>query len=302
METLIVGCGYLGQRVGRLLVERGERVSGTVRSAARAARLEPLGIVPLVADVLDLGSLERLPATERTLYCVGFDRTAGVPIRTVYLDGLRNYLRSVSGRASRFVYASTTGVYGQTDGAWVTEDCPTVPPHESGQVCLEAERLVQSRALERGMTSAILRFSGLYGPGRLPRRGSLALGEPIPGDPDAFLNLVHIDDAARAAVAALDSGKSNGVYNVCDDRPIARREYCELVAALLGFPNPRFETRSASAPGAGREGMNKRVSNARLRDELGIVPAYPDITTGVPASLHAEGEAQAATGLPDGRT
>src|SRR4051794_24826107 len=90
--TLIVGCGYLGRRVGRLLSARGERVLGTTRKAGRAGELADWGIEAVAADVLDRYSLEGLPEAGRALYCVGFDRTAGVPIRTVYVDGLRHAL------------------------------------------------------------------------------------------------------------------------------------------------------------------------------------------------------------------
>src|SRR5207248_2633215 len=113
VSTLIVGCGYLGRRVGRLLAERGEPTMGTVRTPERASALVPLGIEPVLADVLDPASLERLPEARRVVYCVGFDRSKGVPMRTVYVDGLRNVLERLGNVPEVLVYTSSTGVYGR---------------------------------------------------------------------------------------------------------------------------------------------------------------------------------------------
>ena len=117
MSTLIVGCGYLGERVGKCLVERGERVFGTVRSAARAGQLDHLGIEPLIADVVQPESLDALPSVKRILYCVGFDRSAGIDRRAVSIVGLKNFLDRAPRAVRRIVYASSTSVYGQTQGS-----------------------------------------------------------------------------------------------------------------------------------------------------------------------------------------
>src|SRR3954467_9406366 len=135
MSTLIVGCGYLGRRIGRKLDESGENVFGTVRSEARADRLKGGGIEPILADVTIPDSLDRLPAARRVVYCVGFDRKAGVGMREVYVDGLQRILDRLTAGVERFIYASSTGVFGQDDGHWVDEDAPTEPRHESGRVC-----------------------------------------------------------------------------------------------------------------------------------------------------------------------
>ena len=284
MSTLIVGCGALGRRVGRLLAGRGETVFGLVRSQARGDELAALGIVPVIADVLDAASLSRLPAVERVLYCVGFDRSAGVTMRTVYVEGLRNVLDRLAGRVGRWVYASSTSVHGQEDGDWIDEDSPAEPRHESGRVCLDAENLIR----ERGGDVVVLRFAGLYGPGRIVRRAMVERGELIVGDPSKYLNLIHLDDAAGASVAAFDRGEGGRTFLACDDRPVERREYYELVARCLGAPPPRFLFPAPEGIEGRRDETNKRVSNRRLRSDLGVHLAYPDITTGVPASLLAE--------------
>ncbi len=95
MTTLIIGCGYLGQRLGARLRQRGERVFGTVRSHERANQIASLGIEPVIAEVLVPASLKRLPAAERVFYGVGFDRAGGASMRMVYVDGLRHVLEAI---------------------------------------------------------------------------------------------------------------------------------------------------------------------------------------------------------------
>jgi nucleoside-diphosphate-sugar epimerase len=284
LTTLIIGCGFLGLRVARRLVARGERVFGTSRGGSRASLLREAGIEPIAADVLQPATLQVLPTADRALFCVGYDRSTGLPMRTVYVDGLRHALEALRGRVGHLVYASATSVYGQTDGGWVDEDAPTEPRETSGRVCLDAETLAEDFAADRGLSLSIVRFSGLYGPGRIIRRAALERGEPIEGDPSKYLNLIHIDDAAAAAVAALERGSPGRVYLATDDRPVTREEYYTRAAACLGAPAPRF----VSPEKGGRAGLsvaNKQVSNRRLKDELGVVLAYPDITTGLPAAL-----------------
>src|SRR5262249_42647713 len=163
-------------------------------------------IEPAVADVLDPDSLDRLTPADRAFYCVGFDRASGVAMRAVYVEGLRNALERLGGRLRRLGYASSTGVDGQGGGGWVEEGSPAEPRSESGRVVLEAEGVLRSFAEAQGLPALILRFSGLYGPGRIVRRDALEKGEAIVGDPDRYLNLIHIEDAARAVEAALERG------------------------------------------------------------------------------------------------
>ncbi len=282
MTTLIVGCGYLGRRVGMRLIRRGERVLGTTRSGERASALTALGIEPVLIDVLDPVSVAGLPAADRMLYCVGFDRSAGVSMRTVSVEGLRNVLER---RSERVVLIGSTGVYGQTGGEWVDESSPAVPLHEAGVVALEAENLALRTAGERGQTALVLRCAGLYGPGRIIGRASLEQGQPIAGDPARFLNLIHIDDAAEAAIAALDRGEPGAVYLACDDRPVARREYYALAARLLNAPEPRFEVPAANPAETTRDESNKRIRTHRMRGELGVSLRFPDIRAGLPDAI-----------------
>ena len=285
MSTLIVGCGYLGQRVGAELVRRGERVHGTVRSPQRAAELARLGIEPSIIDVLRQESFDAIPRVERVLHCVGFDRSAGADMQSVYVEGLQNVLERLPTSVSRLVYASSTSVYGQCMGEWVDEDSEAEPYSKAGKVCRQAEEIVAGWQEAGPASAVILRFSGLYGPDRVIRRMMLQRGEPVPGDPSRYLNLVHIDDAAQAAAAALAAVRPERVYVVSDDRPVERREYYALVARLLGAPPPRFEPASSGRGESVHDDVNRRISNRRMRESLGVSLMYPDIQSGVPAAL-----------------
>ena len=222
------------------------------------------------------GNAFALPEFDRLLYCVGFDRRVGASMREIYLDGLTNLLRLVEARSFLFVYTSSTSVYGQDHGDWVAEDDATEPRSESGRMVLEAEGIARSRR------ASIVRLAGLYGPGRIIRRAAIQAAEPIAGDPGKRVNLVQIDDAASATIAALDRGQPGRVYNVADDRPVDREELYGLTARCLGAPPPRF------VPAAAGEEADRRVANRRMKEELGVVLAYPDVTTGLPASIMAE--------------
>jgi nucleoside-diphosphate-sugar epimerase len=289
VTTLVIGCGYLGQRVGTHVSGRGEPVYGSVRSLERTKVIADAGIKPVIADVLQPATLRGLPVAERVFYCVAFDRTAGCAMRTVYLDGLQNVLDRLPLSVSRFVYASSTGVYGQTDAEWVDEESPTRPRHEAGKLSLEAEDRVRAWAKSRAgsATAIVLRFAGLYGPDRVVRRSLVERGEKIPGDPDRFLNLIHIDDAAQSVVAALLTARADPAYLISDDRPVTRREYYSSVATILSAPEPRFEIPQPGSLEALRDATNKRVANQWMKTRLGVTLRYPDITTGLPGAVGA---------------
>ena len=286
-STLIFGCGYLGERVARRLVERGDPVFGTTRNPERAEELTRLGIQPVIADVTRPETLRDLPSVDRVLYCVGFDRQAGKSIREVYVDGFRNALDAISRDlpGCPVVYAGSTGVYGGNDGDWVDETSPVDPQTESGQACWDAERILTEHEVGK-QGGAILRLAGLYGPDRIMRRASLQRGEPVVGNPDKFLNFIQIDDAAAVTVRMLDeSAGSLDLFLVSDGRPVVRSQFYATVAELIDAPPPRFESPEPGSPTALREESNKRISNRKLLERWGDILQYPDIRAGLQASL-----------------
>jgi nucleoside-diphosphate-sugar epimerase len=285
MKRLIIGCGYLGRRVAQRWLDAGDDVCALTRSEENAASLRQLGIKPLLGDVTQADSLHTLPECDTILHAVGFDRSAAPSKREVYVDGLRNVLNRLTGRCGRFLHVSSTSVYGQEDGELIDEDSPCEPAHESGQICLDAEQLV-SAAAARGdfPAEAVLRLSGIYGPQRLLARiETIREKQPLPGNPDAWLNLIHVDDAAAAVVAAGDSpSEQPGLFLVSDDQPIHRRTYYETLARLLNVDEVRFD---ADAPARHTRGLGKCCSNRRLREQLGVTLQYPTIETGLPQAL-----------------
>ncbi len=277
IDALIVGCGYLGQQVAQLLIEQGLRVAGTTRSPERASALQKRGIVPLLADVLDPQQVEQLPVAPLVLHCVGYDRTAAASMRQVYVEGLDSILARLATGRGRLVYASSTGVYAQRDGSWVDEQSPAQPESASGRVCLEAEDRVRRFHNISDWQAVILRLSGLYGPGRIPNRDRLLRAELIPSDPDHWLNLIHIHDAARCCMQALLAAGFSPLYVACDDQPARRREFYEHLARLLGTSPPAFEANG----GGRRDGSNKRASNRLIKSQLGIQLDYPSYREGL---------------------
>ena len=275
MHIVIFGCGYLGARAARLWQNERQRVTVVTRSPQRALDLAATGLEPIVADVSRPETLSKLPACDLLLYSIGYDRTATASRQAVTVDGLRAVQSAIADRCGKWIQISSTSVYGQTDGGWVDEDSACQPTEESGQLQLAAEQIVRenSRAL-------ILRLSGIYGPGRLLTRiESLRAQEPLNGDPEGWLNLIHVDDAARIVCAAAERGSGGKTYLVSDDQPIRRREYYGLLAQRLELPPPRFGT--SRGP---RGNSNKRCRNGRLQTELQVTLQYPTIATGLPAA------------------
>jgi nucleoside-diphosphate-sugar epimerase len=286
MRRLVVGCGYLGSRVARAWVARGDLVHVVTRSGERAEQLRSLGMVPLVGDVTRPRTLPALPAVQTLLWAVGYDRTAGMDIHQVYVDGVRNLLSVLLQDVARIVYISSTGVFGQTNGEWVDEFSPCRPRRAGGEACLCAEQLwLNSRWSDR---LVILRLAGIYGPQRLPRVRQLRAAQPLSACPDEMLNLIHVDDAAevveRVAEASMDLPRT---FIVADTQPVTRREFYQELASRLGTPPPTFDPSAAGASRGGRGGGHKRVSSRRLREELGVQFRYPSYREGLAAIAHA---------------
>jgi nucleoside-diphosphate-sugar epimerase len=264
---VIVGCGYLGMRVALAARTAGRTVYAVTRHRAEAFRAA--GLIPIVADVLSPAALADVPAGATMLYAVGFDRAAGRPMREVYVQGLANVLATAAPPA-HIIYASSTSVYGQTTGEWVDEDAITAPTEASGVIVHEAEQTLRGRRPD----AVILRFAGLYGPGRVLRRAALLAGEPFAADPDKFLNLIHIADAAEA-VRRAESAEAGTTFNVADGVPVTRRDFYTATAECLGAPPAAF------TGGAGAPEPNRRVDAGRIRRVLGFRPQFADYRAGL---------------------
>lgn len=290
MRRLIVGCGYLGKRVAARWLAAGDCVSALTRSTENATRFSTSGMVPYVGDVLVPESLSQLPEVDTVLWAVGWDRSSGKSQQDVYVTGLENTLRHLAGRGSQLIYISSTSVYGQSAGEWVDEHSACRPTQPNGEVCLAGEQLVYNFRNEQQTRATVLRLSGIYGPGRLLSRiASLQSGEPLAGNPEAWLNLIHVDDAAEAVLCCAAAADPHPLYLVSDDEPLSRRTYYSALATLVGAPPPRFEE-SASPSGrrSGGEsltGLNKRCRNTLAKRALAWQLQFPTYRQGLPQAV-----------------
>ena len=217
---------------------------------------------------------------DTVLFAVGYDRTAAHSQEEVFVDGLRNVLAKVRPYCRRFIYISSTSVYGQQDGSWVDETSPCEPTQPGGIYCLAAERLVRESCPQ----SIILRCAGIYGPGRLLSRiADLRAGSPLAGSPESWLNLIHVDDAATAVLAASEAVLPPPIVLVVDDQPLKRVDYYAQLAQLVGAPTPRFDEAQPRSRGSG--GLNKRCRNRRLKDDLHVALQYPTTAVGLRAAM-----------------
>jgi nucleoside-diphosphate-sugar epimerase len=289
MAKLILGCGYLGRRVAERWLDAGETVHVVTRSSDRAAELAARGFAPLVADVTRPETLRRLPLAETVLFAVGHDRQAGPSIHEVYVDGLAAVLDALPAETGRLIYISSTGVYGQTTGERVDEESECRPVRDGGRACLAAEELLARHRL--GRRSIVLRLAGIYGPGRIPRRETLARGEPLAVPADGYLNLIHVDDAASVVLAAEKQAPLPRLYVVSDGQPVERRKYYEELARRFGTPPPRFVAAPADSPAAARASADKRIDNARMLAELAVRLEFPSYRIGLASIVAGESSA-----------
>jgi nucleoside-diphosphate-sugar epimerase len=274
---LVVGCGYLGERVARRWAGAGEAVIATTRRATRAAELGAQGFTPVVLDVTaaepgwtTLFATHGVPAT--VFWGVGFDRGSAATPRDVHVDGLRRLLDALAAARAvdplpRVILSSSTGVWGDEGGGVVDESTPPNPSRVAGRVLVEAEALLAAHPAGPGTA---LRFAGLYGPGRLPRIGDLQAGLPIAADPDSWLNLVHVDDAAAVVCLVADARAARRLYVVADGHPVRRRDWYGTLAALTNSPAPRWDITAPRSRGA-----DKRVDPTLLFSDLGFRPTHP---------------------------
>lgn len=195
-------------------------------------------------------------------------------MREVYVNGLAHVLDRLP-PPDRFIYISSTSVYGQSDGNWVDETSPTAPLEEAGAVILEAERLLRAKLPQ----AIVLRFAGMYGPDRLLRKQPILKGEPLTGDADKWLNLIHINDGVDAVLATEANGVPGETFLIADDEPATRRNFYMLLAQLLNAPPVRFEHRAEEGA------ANRRISNRKARAQLGWAPKYPSYREGLPIAV-----------------
>lgn len=283
--TIILGCGYIGRRLARHYLDRGDRVLGIVRSPESAAALNAEGIPALAHD---LGSpvpgIAEAPqfAGARVFHLAPPPDAGTSDLHTRHLVDAFAHL----GNPVRLVYISTTGVYGDCDGAWVDEDRPVQPQAERARRRWDAEQTLAQWRAATGAALVTLRVAGIYGPDRLPLE-RIRSGLPLVRPEDApWSNRIHADDLVTACVTAMERGANGAIYNACDGNPSTMTDYFFQVADAAGLPRPPVIA-LAEAQGQLSAGMlsymreSRRLSNRRLVDELGVSLRYPSLDKGL---------------------
>ncbi len=271
MRWVIVGCGYVGERLARALAAGGAPVLATTRSAARAATL------PSPAAVADPHSPETIPFSADD---VVVDSVPAEMERGAHMVRLAAAARAA--RVGRIIYLSATSVYGPGDGSWVDEDTPALGTGARAQARLAEERAL----LASGVPGVSLRIASIYGPGRGVHERIRAGTHRVYGDGGSFLSRIHVDDLVAAIRAAGEAAEPGPTYVVGDDEPCTSREHADGVAAMLGLPPPPSIPLADAPPLAAEMFLsNRRIRNARMKAELGVRLRYPGWREGLAAIL-----------------
>ena len=289
--ALIVGCGDIGMRVAALERAAGRLVAALARSEDSVRRLRAAGIEPIPGDLDVASSLTGLHLKDTVVYY--FAPPPGRGVADPRMDAFVSALVPPE-MPARVVLISTTGVYGDCRGEWVTEDRPPNPQADRAKRRLAAETTLRGWSEARGVPVVILRVPGIYGPGRLPEE-RLRAGEPVLREEESpFSNRIHADDLARVCVAAARCARPSPVYNVSDGHPTTMTDFFNRVADRLDIPRPPELTREEARRRLG-EGMlsylaeSKRIDNSRMLKELSVELRYPDLAAGLSSCAEKDG-------------
>ncbi|KQS81617.1 NAD(P)-dependent oxidoreductase [Rhizobium sp. Leaf384] len=274
MDVLILGAGFSGAAIARRLLPSATSVAGTTRSPERQQALSDMGLDALIYDGETL-SAELLSVMGRATHLVQSiaPGKAGDPLMRPGTPSLSRLMPNLSWVA----YLSTVGVYGDHKGAWVTEDTPLDPVSTRSLERVEAEEAWLGYGRSVGIPVAVLRLSGIYGPGR---NGFCNLANGTARrlvKPGQVFNRIRVEDIA-GAVAFLGENGMGGVFNVTDDEPAPPQDVVLEAARLMGVtppPEMAFETADLSPMARTFYAENKRVSNAKLRAS-GYTFLHPD--------------------------
>src|SRR5450432_3334775 len=281
MRVLIVGCGYVGLSLGTELVRLGHEVYGLRRNTSAENELKMAGLRPLFADVTKPAELKKLPGEfDWVVNCVAAGGDAE-NYRQVYLEGTRHLIEWLAPNPpKKFVYTSSTSVYAQNDGSQVKESSPTEPVAETSKILVETENILLDAAAQKTFPAVILRVAGIYGPDRGHWfKQFLKDTAHLEGDGARFLNMIHREDLIGCIIAALKNGRAGEIYNAVDDEPVSQLHFFQWLAQAVDKPLPPSAPEN-SAENRKRGATNKRVSNRKLKMELGHQFKYSNFRIG----------------------
>ncbi|HLZ73492.1 SDR family oxidoreductase [Phenylobacterium sp.] len=282
-RLFVFGFGYSARALSVRLQAKGWHVAGTIRRPVERGRLEALAVTPV--PVGNQREMQRAVREADSVLVTAAPDEQGCP-------GLRALVPAMA-RAGAFPdwigYLSTTGVYGDRHGGWVTEQSRLAAQSTESARRVGAERDWLEVARGMGLTVTVFRLPGIYGPGR-SAFDRLRAGEAQRiAAPGQVFSRIHVDDLAAGLEASIAKPRAGGIYNLCDDQPCPNSEVIAYAAQLLGLaPPPEVALADAKLSPAGLRfyAESKRVSNARAKAELGWRLAYPSYREGL-AAIHA---------------
>ena len=288
-NVFIIGCGDIGLRVGKLWRQQGAVVTGTTRNPQQAKRLQAAGIEPWGIDLDQPITDSRYLAQCVVYYFVPPDSNESTDADDIRL---KHFLNGITGVPRCVVYISTTAVYGDCNGDWITEQTPVRPQSGRGRLRIAAEnRWLQWHDQHRAPLT-ILRVAGIYGPGRLPLQ-QLRDQRPVLRETDApYSNRIHADDLAQICYQAAVRAEGYQLYNVSDGHPVTMTQYYFTLADLLGWPRPPTVTWMQAQEVLSKRQLeflaaSRRIDNRHLLHGLAVSLRYPDLLSGLRASLDA---------------
>lgn len=285
MTVVILGCGYVGIELGKQLSEAGERVVGVRRSHSGIEEIEAAGFRGIQADITNPDALSTLPDADSIVYAASSGGRDADAAREIYVEGQQAAIAEYADRENapeRYLYTSSTGVYGDHDGEWVDEETPLEPTTDKTAVLVEAERVALETTAEHGIDGTVARLGGIYGPDRY--RLDRYIEGPVT---EGFLNMIHRDDIAGAIrYLLMEELARDEVVLVVDDEPAQKWEFADWLAAECGVESPpkrtkaeRLDEDGLSEAARRRVQTSKRCRNDKLR-ELGYEFAYPTFREG----------------------
>lgn len=288
MRSFFFGLGFSSQASVEALRKSGELVSalGTVRTTDKAERLTREGIKTVVFDGSAPGPevAEGLRNSSHVIVSIAPDAEGDLVLRHHGAD------LDAAPALEWLCYYSTVGVYGDFDGAWIDETAPLVPRNERSDRRVLAEQAWRDYAERRGVPLTILRLAGIYGPGR-STFDKLADGTARRVvKPGQVFNRIHVADIGRVTALAAEA-RLNGTFNLADDEPAPPQDLVTHAAALLGMappPEVPFDIAEMTPMQRSFYADNKRVSNAAIKQALGIELLYPTYRDGLAAIHEAE--------------
>lgn len=291
MRLFVFGLGYTAQAFIQLPSSPWSRVSGTVRQPDKAERMKAEGIAAFPLTEADAALADEIRRADAVLISAP-PSAEGDPTLARFGDIIAS-----AQNMSWTGYLSTTGVYGDHGGAWIDETTPPAPQNRSSEQRLAAEQGWLAMGRTTGQPIHIFRLTGIYGPGR-NALANLARGTARRiVKPGQVFNRIHVEDIAATLAASLHRPRPGAIYNVTDDEPAPPQDVVTYAASLAGIaPPPEIPYEAADLSPMARSfyAENKRVSNRRIKEELGVRLRYPTYREGLQA-LYAAGEyAQAA--------